>query len=220
MTTWGYARVSTLDQDLTPQIEALRAAGVRDEHLVVDHASGARQDRPGLTRLTEQLEAGDVLTVWKLDRLGRSLSHLVATIDEFGRRGVQFRSLTEALDTTTPAGRLLFHVVAACAEFERELTVERTRAALATARASGKPLGRPSRVTKHQWRLIQHMRAAGYPQADIAKSTGLSRSAVGRVLRDEISSLARYTMGERDAHLPLYQGAGTAGTRRGKEVTP
>lgn len=192
MAVWGYARVSGADQDPSAQLEALRRAGVPDERLVTDHASGARTDRPGLTRLLAEMESGDVLTVWKLDRLGRSLSHLVHVVEQLGERGIQFRSLTEALDTTNASGRLLFHVVGAVAEFERDLVRERTQAALAAARAKGRPLGRPSRVTEHQFRLIHRMADAGATHGVIASTTGLSRAVVGRVVRGEIASLGRF----------------------------
>ncbi|MCM3556699.1 recombinase family protein [Janibacter melonis] len=208
MTEWGYARVSTLDQDTALQFDALRRAGVDDEYIVTDHASGSRTDRPGLARLLERLEPGDVLTVWKLDRLGRSLKHLISVVDELGTRGVEFRSLTESLDTTTPGGRLLFHVMASVAQFEREMTAERTRAALAAARAKGGPLGRPSRVTAHQFRLVHEMAEAGKTQGVIASTTGLSRAVVGRVLRGEIASLARFDAGPEEGTLPLYRGDG------------
>lgn len=205
MTQWGYARVSTVDQDAALQLDALLAAGIDREHIVVDHASGTKESRPGLDELLERLEAGDVLTVWKLDRLGRSLSHLIRVVDDLGDRQVEFRSITEALDTTTPVGRLLFHVVGAVAQFEREMTAERTRAALAAARASNRPLGRPSPVNRHQYSLIQQMAAAGEPHAVIASTTGLSRATVGRVVRGEIASLARFdALPEGDASLPLY----------------
>jgi len=140
--SWGYALVSTVDQDTRPQFDALRRAGVDEAHIVTEHASGTREDRPGLTRLLEELQHGDVLTVWRLDWLGRSLAHLISLVDELGKRGVEFRSLTEALDTTTPGRRLLFHVVGAAAQFEREITVERTRAALAMAGTTGRSGGR------------------------------------------------------------------------------
>jgi len=117
MTSWGYARVSTVDQDTAPQFDALRRASIDEVHIVTDHASGTREDRPGLVQLLEQLQPGDVLTVWKLDRLGRSLAHLISLVDELGKRGVEFRSLTDALDTTTPGGRLMFHIVGAVAQF-------------------------------------------------------------------------------------------------------
>lgn len=158
-----------------------------------------------MTRLLDDLEEGDVLTVWKLDRLGRSVSHLVSVVDELGRRGVEFRSLTEALDTTTPGGRLLFHVIAAVAQFERELIVERTRAALAVAKAQNRQLGRPSNVNEHQFRLIHQMAAAGTTHAVIAASTGLSKAVVGRVLRGEIASLERFSRDTEVEALPLYK---------------
>lgn len=206
MATWGYARVSTMDQDTGPQFEALRRAGVAEDHIVTDHASGTREDRPGLTQLLcEELREGDVLTVWKLDRLGRSVSHLVAVVGDLGRRGVEFRSLTEALDTTTAGGRLLFHVVAAVAQFERELTVERTRAALAVAKAQRRQLGRPSSVNEHQFRLIHQMWEAGRTHAVIAATTGLSKAVVGRVLRGEIASLDRYSRENEPGALPLFE---------------
>ena len=206
MTQWGYARVSTLDQDTGLQLEALRRAGIDQEHIVTDHAAGTKQDRPGLSTLLAQLEAGDVLTVWKLDRLGRSLSHLIAVVDELRQREVEFRSITEAIDTTTPAGTLLFNLVGAVAQFERDITVERTKAALAAARASGKPLGRPSRVNRHQYALICQMNAAGERQATIAATVGLSRAVVGRVIRGEIASLTRFDdLTEGPKALPMYE---------------
>lgn len=205
MTVWGYARVSTSDQDAGLQFDALRRAGVEDGRIVTDHASGTREDRPELTRLLDDLEEGDVLTVWKLDRLGRSVSHLVSVVDELGRRGVEFRSLTEALDTTTPGGRLLFHVMAAVAQFERELVVERTRAALAVAKAQNRQLGRPSNVNEHQFRLIHQMANAGTTHTVIAASTGLSKAVVGRVLRGEIASLGRFSRETEPGALPLFE---------------
>jgi len=99
VTSWGYARVSTVDQDTQPQFDVLRRAGIDEAHIVTDHASGTLRIGPGLTQLLDELQDGDVLTVWKLDRLGRSLAHLIGLVDGLGKRGVQFRSLTEALDT-------------------------------------------------------------------------------------------------------------------------
>ncbi|QIK73861.1 recombinase family protein [Propioniciclava coleopterorum] len=201
MVMWGYARVSTADQDPGLQHDALVAAGVEQEHLITDHASGVRSDRPGLGRLLGQLEPGDVLVVWKLDRLGRSLAHLVGLISELGDRGVEFRSLTESmLDTTTPSGRLLFSIIGAFAAFERDLIAERTRAGLQRARAAGKPLGRPSRVQPRQHARIHELHAQGVAQTLIAEETGLSRQVVGRVLRGEIASLAWLAQGDALQH--------------------
>ena len=198
--------MSTLEQDAAMQLEALQRAGIEQERIVTDHASGTKQDRPGLNALLAQLKAGDVLTVWKLDRLGRSLSHLIAVVDELRRREIEFRSITEAIDTTTPAGTLLFNLVGAVAQFERDITAERTKAALAAARASGKPLGRPSRVNRHQYALINQMNAAGERQATIAATVGLSRAVVGRVIRGEIASLTRFDdLTEGPKALPMYE---------------
>lgn len=127
--------------------------------------------------------------VWKLDRLGRSLSHLVALLDDLTARKIGFRSLTEGLDTTTASGRLLTHVVAAMSEFERALIVERTRAGLDAARASGKVLGRRPAAAPVQVTAVHHMHRAGSSQRQIAASTGLSRTVVGRIIRDEIAAL-------------------------------
>lgn len=202
MTLWGYARVSTADQDVQPQVDALHRNGVRDEHLVIEHASGARADRPRLASLLAQVQPGDVLTVWKLDRLGRSLSHLVQVVDDLGRRGIEFRSLTEGMDTTTATGRLTFQIVGAMAEFERELTRERTRAGLAAAQAKGATLGRPTVITADRRGLIEQMSAAGKTQGAIAESLGVSRATVGRVLRGEIGKLPPAT--DEDQLLALY----------------
>jgi DNA invertase Pin-like site-specific DNA recombinase len=132
----GYARVSTSDQHPELQVDALTAAGCY--RVFTDRASGASTDRPELTTVLDQLRPGDTLVVWKLDRLGRSLRHLVDTITCPAERGVGFRSLQESIDTTTPGGKLVFHVFAALAEFERDLVRERTTAGLAPpARGAG-----------------------------------------------------------------------------------
>jgi DNA invertase Pin-like site-specific DNA recombinase len=130
----GYARVSTTDQQPHLQVDALQRAGCY--RVFTETASGARADRPTLEQLLDQLRPGDTLVVWKLDRLGRSLRHLVDTVTALAERGVGFRSLQEAIDTTTLGGKLAFHVVAALAEFERDLVRERTSAGLAAARAA------------------------------------------------------------------------------------
>src|SRR5215217_832683 len=136
----GYARVSTTDQHLQLQVDALTAAGCY--RVFTETASGARTDRPTLDQVLDQLRPGDTLMVWKLDRLGRSLRHLVDTIAALADRSVGFRSLQEAIDTTTPGGKLVFHIFDALAEFERDLIRERTTAGLAAARARGKRGGR------------------------------------------------------------------------------
>lgn len=143
----GYARVSTQDQKPELQLDALTAAGC--ERLFVEHASGAQRERPELTAALDFIRsgAGDVLVVWKLDRLARSLSQLIHTVEDLEKRGVAFRSLTEAIDTTTAPGRLVFHIFGAIAEFERSIIKERTRAGLNAARARGRRGGRPPALT-------------------------------------------------------------------------
>lgn len=190
MATWGYARTSTTAQDPALQVDALTAAGVDDGHLVLDQVSGGRESRPGLDLLWPQLEAGDTLLVWKLDRLGRSTAHLVQLLDDLGRRDVDFRSLTEAtMDTTSAQGKLITGIMAAFAAFERDLIRERTIAGLAAARAAGKQLGRPTRIDPHQVHLVWRLHQEKKSQAVIAASTGLTRSTVGRILRGEIVGL-------------------------------
>src|SRR3712207_6386249 len=140
----GYARISTLDQSLALQQDALRAAGC--ERIFTATASGARTDRPGLADALEHLRTGDTLVVWRLDRLGRSLEHLMETIRELHEQGIHFKSLQEQLDTATSGGKLVFHVFGALAEFERDLIRERTRAGLEAARARGRRGGRPRKL--------------------------------------------------------------------------
>ena len=156
----GYARISKADgsQSLDLQRDALQRAGVDEESVYQDSASGAREDRPGLDHCLRALRKGDVLVVWKLDRLGRNLAHLVNTVQDLATRGIGLRVLTgqgAEIDTTTPAGRLVFGIFAALAEFERELMRERTVAGLAAARARGRKGGRKFALSKAQVRLAQ-----------------------------------------------------------------
>jgi DNA invertase Pin-like site-specific DNA recombinase len=137
----GYARVSTQDQNPALQLDALKAAGC--EKLFVEKASGAQRDRPELLAALDYLRAGDSLVVWKLDRLARSLKQLIETVELLESRSIGLRSLTEAIDTTTAGGKLVFHVFGALAEFERSIIRERTKAGLEAARARGKKGGRP-----------------------------------------------------------------------------
>src|SRR5690348_6581068 len=140
-TAVGYARVSTGEQTLDLQLDALAAAGC--DRVFQDTASGAKAERPGLARALDFLRPGDTLVVWRLDRLGRSLQHLIQTLTALDQRGVGFKSLTESIDTTTPGGKLVFHIFGALAEFERDLIRERTQAGLAAARARGRTGGHP-----------------------------------------------------------------------------
>src|SRR5246500_3095011 len=144
----GYARVSTNDQETATLVAALKAAGC--ERIYREKASGGRWDRPELHRLLEQLRKGDVLVVWKLDRLSRSLRDVLVIMERLGEAKAGFRSLTEAVDTTTPAGRMMMQMVGAFAEFERAMLRERTKAGLEAARAEGRMGGRRRELTPHQ----------------------------------------------------------------------
>ena len=137
----GYARVSTRDQTVAMQVDALRAAGCTK--VLTEVASGAKADRPVLARLLEDAREGDEVVIWKLDRLGRSLAHLVETVNTLSTRGIGLKSLNDPIDTTTPQGRLVFNLFASLAEFEKDLIRERTHAGLSAARARGRKGGRP-----------------------------------------------------------------------------
>lgn len=167
----GYARVSTDDQNLDLQRDALGSAGC--ERLFTDTVSGAKADRPGLCAALEFARSGDVLIVWRLDRLGRSLPDLVRLVGELEAKGIGFESLTEKIDATTAAGRLVFHVFAALAEFERNLIRERTHAGLAAARARGRKGGRRELDPEKQAAIA---RMADQPPAVVCKALGISRS--------------------------------------------
>lgn len=183
----GYARVSTPDQDATMQREALNAAGA--VKVFVDVASGAKADRPGLAAALAYLREGDTLAVWKLDRLGRSLPHLVQTVAELAQRGVGFRSLTESIDTTTPNGRLVFHLFAALADFERDLIRERTRAGLAVAKARGRKGGRKPAVTAEKLaRARELIDAKGLTVREAAARVKVGKTALYAALSSEGSA--------------------------------
>jgi DNA invertase Pin-like site-specific DNA recombinase len=168
----GYARVSTQDQNLDLQIEALKKAGCKK--VFDDNISGNRQERPGLAKALEMLREGDTLVVWKLDRLGRSVKHLVNLVTELGNQKVQFKSLTDAIDTGTPSGRFFSHVMASLAEMERELTVERTRAGLEVARQLGRTGGRKRQMTDSKIESAKKLLANGVPPRDVAKNLSVS----------------------------------------------
>ncbi len=182
MSLIGYARVSTLDQNPALQEDDLNAAGC--ERVFVDKASGALADRPQLVAALDYVRQGDVLVVWRLDRLGRSLKHLVQIVGDLEERGVGLRSLRESIDTTTPAGRLVFHVFASLAEFERDLIRERTAAGLAAARARGRKGGRKRSFTPAQMDVAHNLyEAKDLTVSEIAKTLGVSRATVYRYLR-------------------------------------
>jgi DNA invertase Pin-like site-specific DNA recombinase len=177
---FGYARVSTDDQNLDLQRAALNAAGCRQ--IFEDRISGAARNRPGLTRAIKTCACGDVLIVWRLDRLGRSLPHLIELLTDLAKRGVEFRSLSEAIDTTTATGKLIFHVIGALAEFERGLTLERTRAGLSAAKARGVRLGRPPVMTVDQTKHARRLLDAGENPWAVARGYGVSKSTLYRHL--------------------------------------
>ena len=168
----GYARVSTQDQNLALQTDALHKAGCKK--IFEDRASGGRAERLGLAQARENLRAGDTLVVWKLDRLGRSVKHLVDLVGELQRQGVQFKSLTDSIDTGTPSGRFFFHVMASLAEMERELIVERTRAGLVVARQLGRTGGRKRLMTESKVKAAKKLFASGVPARDVARDLGIS----------------------------------------------
>jgi len=181
----GYARVSKADgsQVVDLQRDALVATGVRSDMIYEDHVSGSRDDRLGLAHCLKALRPDDTLVVWKLDRLGRDLRHLVNTVDDLARRGVGLRVLTGhgAIDTTTAQGKLMFGIFASLAEFERELIRERTIAGLASARARGRVGGRKATMTPAKVRLAQA--AMGQPEtnvADLCRELGVSRQTLYR----------------------------------------
>jgi DNA invertase Pin-like site-specific DNA recombinase len=181
MTLIGYARVSTLDQNLDLQLDALKHAGA--ERVFTDRASGKRDDRPGLADALAALQAGDVLVIWKLDRLGRSLKPLVEVVSSLQARGVGLRVLTGGIDTTSATGRLVFGIFASLAEFERELIRERTMAGLVSARSRGRIGGRRHTITIKQLDHARRLLAAGdISVAEIATTLSVGRSTLYRAL--------------------------------------
>lgn len=162
----GYVRVSTNDQNTALQRDALERSGCK--LIFEDKISGKTSDRPGLKKLLKNLSPGDTLVVWKLDRLGRSMRHLVVLVEELRQRSVNFQSLTDSIDTSTPMGRFFFHVMGALAEMERELIVERTRAGLKTAREQGRIGGRRQKLSDDQWAQAGRLIAAGETRQRVA----------------------------------------------------
>ena len=179
----GYGRVSTSYQHLDLQQDALRGAGC--ERTFTDIVSGAKTERLGLTAALDACRAGDILVVWKLDRLGRLLAHLVATVEDPAGRSVGFRSLQEQLDTTTAGGKLIFHLFASLAEFERDLIRERTHAGLTAARARGRNGGRPKGVDeKKRKAAVALKRDPQYSIREICEIVGISRNTYYKYTRE------------------------------------
>lgn len=178
----GYARVSTIDQNLDLQLDALTQAGC--SRVFTDRASGSLDERPELARLIDHLRGGDTVVVWRLDRLGRSLRHLIDIVTDLETRAVGFRSLTEGIDTSTPGGKLVFHLFGALAEFERELIRERTRAGLEAARARGRRGGRPPKMTPEKLEVARAMyESRKHSLQAIATTVGVSRATLYRALK-------------------------------------
>ncbi|MCB0597418.1 MAG: recombinase family protein [Lewinellaceae bacterium] len=170
----GYARVSTFDQNLDLQQDALKKAGC--DRVIVDTASGKNAERPGLNTIKEILRQGDTLVVWRLDRLGRSLQGLIGWINYLDQKEVAFRSLQESIDTTTPTGKLVFHIFGALAEFERHLIQERTQAGLAAARARGRLGGRPMSLNEDKRKTVAQLYEDGKLQVmEICEMFGISK---------------------------------------------
>lgn len=185
MATIGYVRVSTGEQDTALQLDALRKAGCKKTF--EDRASGVKTERPGLADAIRYVREGDTLTVWKLDRLGRSMKHLIEIITELDAKGVGFRSLTENIDTTTSGGRLVFHLFGALAQFERDLIGERTKAGLKAAEDRGRRGGRQPAVTPDKLRKARQHMASGLNVREAAARVKIGKTALYAALKAEKS---------------------------------
>ena len=177
----GYGRVSTTDQNPALQEDALRAAGC--ERLFIEKISSGKLERPQLRAALDYLRPGDTLVVWRLDRLARSLDQLIKTVTDLEARGIMLKSLTEAIDTSTPGGRLIFHIFGSIAEFERAIIRERSKAGVAAAKARGRNGGRPAKLAGERAEHAANLLAAGTTVSAVARSMGVSRSTVLRAVR-------------------------------------
>jgi DNA invertase Pin-like site-specific DNA recombinase len=176
----GYMRVSSRDERQTTDLQrdALIGAGIDERHIYEDKCSGARDDRPGLTAALKFIRPGDTLVVWKLDRLGRSLAHLLEIINDLKGRGVHFKSLTEQMDTSTPHGELLFSIFGALAQYERALIRERVLAGLDAAKRRGKHGGRPRAIDEEKMQAIVEALEGGMSKAAVCRNFGVKRSTL------------------------------------------
>src|SRR5215218_7326496 len=178
----GYARISTQDQTLAPQRDALEKVGC--EKIFTDRVSSTKEERKGLTEALSHLREGDTLVVWRLDRLGRSLRHLIDTITALGERGVGFKSLQENIDTTTSGGKLVFHIFGSMAEFEREIIRERTLAGLASARSRGRKGGRPQPISDKEMQKVRELyNSNSLPVEDIRRRFNITRMTLHRYVK-------------------------------------
>lgn len=174
----GYARISTVDQNLALQKEALKKAGC--ERIYEDEMSGTKDNRPGLNKALEMLRENDTLVVWKLDRLGRSVKSLIELVSDLNAKNINFKSLTDSIDTSTPSGRFFFNVMASLAQMERELIVERTTAGLAVAKKKGKIGGRKRVMTDSKLASAKRLLETGVSPKDVAKDLGVSIATLYR----------------------------------------
>jgi len=182
---FGYARVSTQDQNLYLQLDALHKANVEDENLYTDKLSGKTLDRPRFNDLMKVLRKGDVLIVYKMDRISRSLKDLISIIEELKKRGIEFMSLHEQIDTTSSVGRLTFHIFGALAEFERSLISDRTKEGLQAARARGRVGGRPKHDPNKVRLALSMYKDGKYSIGDICAASGFGKTALYRYIKQE-----------------------------------
>ena len=210
----GYARVSTIDQSLDLQNDGLEKAGC--EKIFTDHGvSGAKTERPGLDKALDQIRKGDTLVIWKLDRLGRSLSHLLSIIEGLKKKGAHFASIQDAFDTSTASGKMVFSVIGAMAEYEKNLTRERTMAGLASARARGRKGGRPKQLDDGQVRVAITLAEAGELMInEICEQVGCSRSTYYRQVAPRLKAPAVTEPLQLDQS--VYVAPGTAATTKQK----
>ena len=179
----GYARVSTVERNLDLQIDALKKEGC--EKIISDEVSGSVADRPGLIKLKELLRNGDTLVVWRLDRLGRTLKHLIEWVNELDEQGISFKSLQETIDTNSSSGKLIFHIFGALSEFERNLIRERSRAGLEAARVRGKQGGRPKKLSKDKRQLtVDLYEGKKHSIKQICDMTGISKPTLYKYIRE------------------------------------
>lgn len=184
----GYARVSTKDQNLDLQLDALRKVGCTDTYIYKEHIMSTTRERPQLKKMLEQIREGDVVVIWKLDRLGRSLADLVHLVTEIQGKGAGLLSLHDNIDTTTPQGKLTFHIFAAIAEFERDIIRERTKAGLESARARGRKGGRPKGLSKEgqiKAAATVSLYQQGKAVSEICRTLGISKKTFYKYLRQQ-----------------------------------
>lgn len=174
----GYARVSTREQTLDMQIDALKAAGVHEDNIWVEKVSGAASKRPERDKALIDAREGDTLIVWRLDRIGRKIMEVYAIVGGLQERGVKFRSLTENFDLSTASGKLMFGMAALWAEFERNVTIERTLSGMEAAKARGRPPGRESKLSPKQWARVEQLIIDGWTPAEVAEKYKVSRQTI------------------------------------------